>query len=215
MGARRRPAAATLESALQADELTDAVIDVHDQIADLQIAKVGEKGLREIAPLLGRVTFFLEDVRLGVDLQGRVRQPEAARQRTDGDEHRRARTRPPRVRRGTATISYSCRISIVRSARPWLPATNRGSRPLARALPDVGDPVVDPAVELHGRLTSDMPDGIRIRDPDPSVRRRRAPRGAMRRRRARSRSSHATKACAWRQRSDVPRAAASSKLDPS
>ena len=34
---------------------------------------------------------------------------------------------------GIATISYSCRISIVRSARPWLSARNSTVSPRSRA----------------------------------------------------------------------------------
>ena len=39
--------------------------------------------------LLGGAALLLEDVGFRVDLQRRVGQPEAARQRADGDEHRR------------------------------------------------------------------------------------------------------------------------------
>ena len=57
---------------LQADELADAVIDVDDEIADLEIAQVGEErgGRRSLLAGAGRAALFLEDVGLGVDLQG-------------------------------------------------------------------------------------------------------------------------------------------------
>ena len=63
----------------EAYELANAVIDIDNEIADLQIAKIGEKRLREVAALLQRGAFFLEDVGLGVDLKRRVSQAEAAR----------------------------------------------------------------------------------------------------------------------------------------
>ena len=50
---------------LQPDELADAVVHVHDQIADLQIAQVGQKGGRRRAlaqPLRSAPALFLEDV---------------------------------------------------------------------------------------------------------------------------------------------------------
>ena len=55
---------------LETNELADAVVDVHDEIADLQIAKVREEGLREVA-LFRRAAFLLEDVGLGIDLERR------------------------------------------------------------------------------------------------------------------------------------------------
>ena len=73
---------------LQPDEHADAVVDVDDEIADLEIAQIGEERLRRRPAPLGRAALFLEDVGLGVDLQAGVRQPEAARQAADRDQHR-------------------------------------------------------------------------------------------------------------------------------
>ena len=73
---------------LQADEHADAVVDVDDEVADLEVAQVGEKRLRRRPAPLGRAALFLEDVGFGVDLQAGVRQTEPARQRADRDEHR-------------------------------------------------------------------------------------------------------------------------------
>ena len=50
---RASPAAAHAEL-LQADELADAVVDVDDEVADLQVAQVGEKRLGEVAALSRR-----------------------------------------------------------------------------------------------------------------------------------------------------------------
>src|SRR5207302_2997913 len=48
---------------LQADEDADAVIDMDDVIADLEVAKIGEKGFRRAAPLRS-TTLFFEDISL-------------------------------------------------------------------------------------------------------------------------------------------------------
>ena len=47
---------------LQADELADAVVDVDDEIADLQIAQVGEERPGQIAALFRSAALFVEDV---------------------------------------------------------------------------------------------------------------------------------------------------------
>ena len=57
---------------LEADELADAVIDVDDQIADLEIAQVGEErgGRRALLACAGLAPLFVEDIGFGVDLEG-------------------------------------------------------------------------------------------------------------------------------------------------
>ena len=72
---------------LQADEHADAVVHVDDEIADLEIAQIGQERLGRRAPALGRAPFFLEDVGFGVDLQAGVRQTESARQLAERHEH--------------------------------------------------------------------------------------------------------------------------------
>jgi hypothetical protein len=56
---------------LERDELPDAVIDVNDVIADLQVAQVRQKGRGERAlSIAARApAVFFEDVSLGVDLK--------------------------------------------------------------------------------------------------------------------------------------------------
>ena len=76
--ARSGNRAADRPELFQADEFADAVVDVDDQIADLEVAQIGQEGLGEIAPLLGRTALLLEHVGLGVDLQRTVGKPEAA-----------------------------------------------------------------------------------------------------------------------------------------
>src|SRR5262249_40475376 len=71
----------------QPDEHPDTMIHVHDEVPDLEIAEVGEEGLRERTPALGRAALLLEEIGLRVDLQQRVGQPEATRQQTDPHQH--------------------------------------------------------------------------------------------------------------------------------
>ena len=59
------------------------MIDVDDEIANLQVAQVGEKRLRETAALLRRAALLFEDIRLCVDLQSRVGKTESSRERAD------------------------------------------------------------------------------------------------------------------------------------
>jgi hypothetical protein len=59
---------------LETHELADAVVDVHDQIVDLEIAQVGEKrcGRRPLFSRAGLAPLLVEDIGLGVQ-QERVR----------------------------------------------------------------------------------------------------------------------------------------------
>ena len=94
--ARETPACCRRPDLFEADEHADAVIDVDDEVADLQIAQVREKSLGRGAAPFGRATLFLEDIGLGVDLQARIRQAEAARQ---DRRRRRGPLRTARLRR--------------------------------------------------------------------------------------------------------------------
>ena len=127
------------------------MIDVDDEVADLEIAQVGEERLGEVAALLGRAAFFLEDVGLGVDLQRRIGEPEAARQRADGHEHR------GRMRVLGALDGNGDDLVLLQDLDGALGAAvtvgDEQHRVAALAgLPDVGDPVVDAPAELHRRL---------------------------------------------------------------
>ncbi len=73
---------------LQADEHADAVVDVDDEIAGLEIAEVREKRARRGAPALVDLALLLEDVGLRPELQRRFGQPEPARQVAGADQHR-------------------------------------------------------------------------------------------------------------------------------
>ena len=75
---------------LQADEPADAVVDVDDEVADLQVAEVRqERAVGRSAPFV-RAALFLEQIAFGEQPQVRVRQMEAARQPAGRDEHGRA-----------------------------------------------------------------------------------------------------------------------------
>ena len=150
-GGRSRPAGPQL---LQANELTNPMIDVNDEIADLQVAQVGEKRLGQAAPLLPGRSFLFEDIRLGVDLQSRGGEAEAARE--GADRHQ-----------------YGCRVgvSVFHGHRDnlVLPKDLDGALRAAGAVSDeehrvaalprlanVSDPVADAATELHRGLTRDL-----------------------------------------------------------
>ena len=74
---------------LQPDKHADAVVDVHDEVGDFEIAKIGQKCLGGGATAFGSTTFFLEDISFGEELERRVGQSKAARETADGDKHRR------------------------------------------------------------------------------------------------------------------------------
>ena len=73
-------------------EPADAVIDVHHQVLDFQVAQVREECLGDgpvpVSLALDLRALFLEHVRLGNNLQLGARQTEALRQLPDGDVHR-------------------------------------------------------------------------------------------------------------------------------
>jgi hypothetical protein len=58
--------------------LTDAVIHVHDEVADLEIAQIGQerRGQRALAARRRPAPLLFEDVGFGVDLERGVGQPE-------------------------------------------------------------------------------------------------------------------------------------------
>ena len=153
---------------LQADEDADPVIDVHDEIADLEIAQIGEERLRDRAPLVGRATLFLEDVGLGVDLQAGVRQPKPPRQRAERHEHGRV----PRIV-GTVDLNGQHVVFLEQLDRALGPARRRGDEDGRLAclaqLPDCGHEVSDAAMQLDGGLAGDV---MRVGRRDPARRRR-------------------------------------------
>ena len=117
------------------DEPPDAVVDMHDQIVDLEIAQVRQEGLGDgsvpVALALDLGPLFFEDVRLGNDLQLGARQTEALRELPDGDVHGDVSSSSVRSI-STPRSPYSVSSSAVRSARPSVPATNSTVSPRSR-----------------------------------------------------------------------------------
>ena len=86
VGTRCVRCASTCRQLLQADEFTDAVIDVDNQIADFQIAKVRKKRAREISTLLRAASLFLEDVGLRINLKAGLFEEESLRKTSARDK---------------------------------------------------------------------------------------------------------------------------------
>ena len=75
---------------LQADELADAVVDVDNKVADLEVPKVRQKGARRRTASLGRAPLFLEQIAFREDAEIRIAHAKAACELTGRHEHRRA-----------------------------------------------------------------------------------------------------------------------------
>ncbi len=147
---------------LQADKFADAVIDVNDQVADLEVAQIGQERLRKIAPLLRRSTLLFEDVGLGVNLQRSISEPESTREEADGNENGRGvRVLRALDRDGDDLVFLEDLDRAFRAAVALRDEQDRVAS-LAR-LPDLGDPVVDAAAEFHRRLTANMSDRSAMR----------------------------------------------------
>ena len=89
---------------LQPDEHADPVVDVDDEVADLEVAEVGEERARRGSPALVNLPLFLEDVGLGPELQRGVRQPEARATAGRRRPAPRPCARPRRARSAAAKI---------------------------------------------------------------------------------------------------------------
>ena len=72
---------------LQADEPADAVVDVHDEVADLQVAKIGDEGSRRRAAALVGAALLLEQVGFGEELEAGCGQVKPLGELAGGDEH--------------------------------------------------------------------------------------------------------------------------------
>ncbi len=139
---------------LQADEHADAVVDVDDEIADLEVAKIGEERLRRRSPPLGRAAVFFEDVRLGVNLQPGVRQAESTRQAADRHQHRRVTGILGALDRNREDVVFLQQLDGPFGAARRGRHEQRGFAVLA-APADIGDPVGDPAFSSTRRLALD------------------------------------------------------------
>ena len=140
---------------LQADEHADAVIDVDDQVARLQVAEIREEGRRGRAPALVCPPLFIENVGLRPELERRLRKAKTLRQMADGDEHGPGR--------GVfATLDGRRRDLVVGQELddPLGPALGVSDKdlgfPALARLPKLADPIRHPTGELHRRLRCDV-----------------------------------------------------------
>ena len=138
--------------ALQADEHADAVIDVDDEIADLQVTEIGEERGGRGAPALVNLPVLFEDVGLRPELETGLGQPEAAREVTGPDQH----AGPVGVfgaldRHGEDVVVGEHFDGSLGAAR-GVGDEKDGVAALATAT-DFRGPILHAAVELHRRLT--------------------------------------------------------------
>ncbi len=141
--------------ALQADEMSDAVVDVDDEVAGLEVAEVGQERPRRRLAALVDLALFFEDVGLGPELELGLGQAEAAAQVADADEHRR-RVRVARMfhRHGEDLVVGQ---ELDRALGPAGRVRDEDHRVAAlAAAPDFLDPVLHPPGELDRRLTPDV-----------------------------------------------------------
>ena len=140
---------------LEADELPDAMVDMDDEIAHLEVAKIREKRSGETVPLVARAAFLFEDVRLGVHLKARLQETESARKRADGHQHcRGARIFNPLDRHRDDFVLPQNLHDPFRAATAVGDKEDRVAS-LAR-LANLGDPFVDTAPELPRGLAGHM-----------------------------------------------------------
>ena len=150
-----RALAAAHAELFEADELADPVIHVHDEIAHLEVAQVGEKRLGHARASLAGTALLVEDVALDVDLQRRVGEPEPARHGAHGHEHRRG------MRLFGALDRHGHDVVVPQDLHGALgpPGTLGDEEHGVAALPcltHVGDPVADAPVKLHRRLAANL-----------------------------------------------------------
>ena len=145
----------------QADEQADAVVDVDDEVAGLQIAEVREERPGGRAAALVDLALFLEDVGLGPELQLRLRQAEAAAQMTDADQHRGGMAIVRALDRHREDVVVGEQLDRPLGAAGGMRDEDHRVAALAAAA-DLVDPVGHAAGELHRRLARDV-DRVRHR----------------------------------------------------
>ena len=167
---------------LEADELADAVVHVHDEVADLQIAQVGQErgGRGSLAERVAvRAGALPRRRRRGIDRQPGARQAEAARELAVGHERGAGRlvVGVPRPGRPHVVVAEELHRALGAAARPG----DEEHRVVARErLPDVGHPVGDAALELLRRLIGDL-QAVTLRLVDAQLLQCRCPREQRRR----------------------------------
>ena len=140
---------------LEPDEHADAVVDVDDVIADLEIAEVREEGLRGRRAALVADALLVEDVGLGKQPHLRGGQAEALRQLAGRDEQCAPRRdlRAADVHRHDAVVAQD--LDDAFGAARGL-GDEHGGLALLAALAELGHPVGDAAVEGRRGLAGDV-----------------------------------------------------------
>ena len=146
---------APIDELLQADEPADAVIDVDDEVADLQIAEIGDEGSRRGSPSFVRPALLFEQVGLGENLQAGSWEVESLGELAGRDEHRGVFEIVGRADRAAA------HLVLVQQFERSLGAAGRGrheDRDVAAVarLANLVDPVANPAPVLQSRGTGDV-----------------------------------------------------------
>ena len=142
------------------DEPADAVIDVHDQVLDFEVAQIREERLGDravpVSLALDLGALFLEDVGLGNNLQLGARQPESFRQLPDGDVHGDVQQLVGAIDEDAAETVLGEQLGGTLGPPFGAGDEQHGVAALAHAL-DLGDPFLDAAAEFDGGLTRRCP----------------------------------------------------------
>ena len=138
----------------QSYERANAVLDVDDVIADLQVAEIRQKRPRN-RPLPPDPVLLLEQIRLRVDLERGVGQSESSRERSGHHQHGR------RMRVRSAIERHADQPVLGEQLDDPFGSPIRGRHEELRiaalaAAPHFGDPVAEPAMELNGGLAGDV-----------------------------------------------------------
>ena len=140
---------------LESDEDADAVVDVDDEVAGLEVAEVRQERARRRLAALVDFPLFLEDVGLGPELELCFRQPEAAAEMPDADQDgRRVRVLGALHRRGVDLVVGEELNRPLGAARRVRDEDHRVAALAAAA--DLLDPVLHAPGELDRRLTADV-----------------------------------------------------------
>ena len=143
----------------QPDKLADAVVHVHHEVADFQIAKIRQERFRNgamaIAAPVDLRALFLEDVGLGNHLKLRGGQAEAFRELAHGNGDRDVQQLVGAVEHDAAQIVFGQQLHGALGA-PF-GAGDKQHRVVALAnAPHFGDPFLDAPAKFHGRLAGDI-----------------------------------------------------------
>ncbi len=142
---------------LEPDELSDAIVDMNDVVADLQVAEIGEKrcGEGSLSTRARPSAIFLEDIGFGIDLERRRGNPKPTRQQALGNEHRPLDAFVGLPRRQGAHVIVAKQFDGSFRSPVCARHKQHGLATLTR-LPNIGHPIADPAPKLLRRLRGDV-----------------------------------------------------------